>query len=86
MHRRFAGHRPSVAYITPTHVKDIDRFRLLRHSLAIFSPDTPHYAFVDTEDLPLFRRLRRDEPARSRLELIATADLLPREIERERRF
>lgn len=78
--------RPSIAFVTPTHAKDLDRFRLLRHSLAIFCPHIPHYAFVDTEDLPLFRDLRRNDPAKARLELIATADLLPAEIERERRF
>lgn len=77
--------RPSIVDITPTCADGLDRARLLRHSLAIVYPDIPHHALVDTADRPPFRRLRQYDPARSRLELIATADLLPRGAERERR-
>ncbi|MCS6854784.1 MAG: DUF6492 family protein [Elioraea sp.] len=76
----------SVCYITPTYWKDLERFLILRRSLALFSPDIPHLVYVDTEDLSLFRKHCRDDPARSRLELVATADILPREFERERRY
>jgi hypothetical protein len=73
----------SLCYMTPTFGPDIERFALLRYSLRAFSPDILHMAFVDTEDLALFRARFGGEPG---LRLVATAEVLPPRVEAQRRF
>lgn len=69
------------AFFTPTCRRDLAHFRLLRSSIRRFAPDMPHVAAVQTEDLPAFAEFA-DEP---NLRLLPTAELLPADIERERR-
>ena len=72
----------SITFFTPTFLKDIERFALLRRSIEMFAPTIPHIAVVDTEDHREFvRRFGRDQG----LELLRSADVLPSEIERRRR-
>jgi len=72
---------PDLVFITPTWAGDLDHFRLMRASLEQ-SPlgKYPHYAVVQTEDLPLFDEFR-DSPG---LTLLSTRDVLPAEVERRR--
>ncbi|WP_270937242.1 DUF6492 family protein [Falsiroseomonas oryzae] len=74
---------PSLCYVTPSFAPDIERFALLRRSLALFSPDIPHIAYVDTEDCAQFRDRFGQE---RNLEIVPTAELLPAAVEAERRF
>jgi hypothetical protein len=71
-----------IVIITPTYRPDIDRFAILRDSIARFAPELPHLAIVQTEHLPLFLDRFSNE---SNLEIISTADVLPRTLERIRR-
>ena len=77
--------KPNVAPIclmTPTHVGDIRQFAVLRRSIAVFAPGFPHIAIVNTEDYAEFSdRFNRDP----HLQIVRTADVLPRELERRRR-
>lgn len=73
----------SLCYVTPTFGRDIERFALLRRSLALFSPDIPHLACVDTEDCALFERRFGQE---RNLRIIPTAEILPPALEAERRL
>lgn len=73
---------PSICILTPTYAGDLQRFALLRRSLATFAPGIAHIAVVNSEDLGLFADRFRGEPA---LELVATRDVLPASIERRRR-
>ena len=75
--------RPSLAYITPTFGRDIERFSLLRKSLNAFSPEIPHFVYVDTEDCNLFKERFKNE---RNVHFIATADILPTHIEAQRRL
>ncbi len=71
-----------IAFFTPTFLRDIERFALLRRSIERFAPTIPHIAVVNTEDHREFaRRFGRDRG----LELLRSADVLPGEIERRRR-
>lgn len=71
----------SLAVVTPTCARDLAHFGLLRRSLEAFAPQLTHVAIVQTEDLPAFAGHRNDPG----LQLLSTADLLPADIERERR-
>jgi hypothetical protein len=75
--------QPTLCYMTPSYRGDMERFALLRRSLRAFSPDIPHVVHVDTEDLPMFRDRFGAEPG---LSLVPTADVLPAQIESQRRF
>jgi len=70
-----------IAFITPTWAGDIDHFRVMRASFET-SPlgAYPHYAIVQTEDLPLFDEFR-ESPG---LTLLTTQDVLPEDVERRR--
>jgi uncharacterized protein DUF6492 len=72
---------PRIVFITPTWAGDFEHFRAMRTSLE-HSPlaSFPHYAIVQTEDLPLFDEFQ-DRPG---LTLLATSDVLPQEVERMR--
>jgi hypothetical protein len=70
-----------LCYVTPTFYRDIKQFSLLRRSLELFSPDVPHIAVVDTEDIGMFRE--RFAGGRS-LEIVPTAEVLPRRLESTR--
>lgn len=74
---------PDIVYITPSFVKDIGRFALLRESMQIFSPNIRHIVYVDTEDLTAFERRFKNE---KNLVLIPTCDILPKAVEKERRL
>ena len=58
------------------------QFAVLRESIRAFAPEIPHIALVHTEDYHRFHRRFQSE---RNLEIIQTADVLPREIERRRR-
>ncbi len=73
---------PSLCFLTPSYRGDIDQFALLRESINFFAPGIPHLAVVHTEDYGRFHRRFRDQ---SNLEIVRTADVLPRSVERRRR-
>jgi hypothetical protein len=75
--------RPSLVYITPTFGRDIERFSLLRKSLNVFSPEIPHFVYVDTEDCSLFQKRFKDE---TNVHFIPTGDILPERLEIQRRL
>ncbi len=77
------GRGRSVCFLTVSFAQDIERFALLRRSITLFSPATPHHVFVDTEDLGLFRQRFGTEPG---LVLHPSSEVLPARIERMRRF
>ncbi|HUR41177.1 MAG TPA: DUF6492 family protein [Verrucomicrobiae bacterium] len=70
-----------IALLTPTFARDLERFRMLRASLEAFGWDIPHYAVVQTEDLPAFRAAAL--PSRS-LHLLPTSEFLAPEVEAQR--
>jgi hypothetical protein len=72
----------SICFMTPTHVGDLEQFQLLRRSIALFAPDFPHIALVNTEDRAQFAARFRDDKG---LEIVTSADVLPRDLERRRR-
>lgn len=71
----------SLQLLTPTYGEDLPRFRLLRESLLAAGCPLPHLAVVQTEDLPRFQAAGFDE----RVQLIASADVLPEPVDRLRR-
>jgi Family of unknown function (DUF6492) len=73
---------PSICILTLSYSGDLQRFSLLRRSLATFAPGIPHVTIVNTEDLGRFAARFGGEPG---LELLATRDVLPASIERRRR-
>jgi Family of unknown function (DUF6492) len=68
--------------MTPSYRGDIEQFALLRESIKLFAPGFPHVAVVNTEDYGRFRERFQGEP---QLEIVRTADVLPRSVERRRR-
>lgn len=72
---------PRIALLTPTYRGDLERFAMLREALEAWGCDWPHYAVVQTEDLPLFRQ-RLGE---ARVHWLTTAEVLPPEVEAARR-
>ncbi|MBR9814168.1 hypothetical protein GYB61_09985 [bacterium] len=67
-------------FITPTFHGDLGRFALLRESMAAFgAADVPHYALIETEDVPAFERAGLDG-----VTLLPSCDLLDPEVERRR--
>jgi hypothetical protein len=71
--------RHDVAFITPTWRGDYERFQLLRASMrAAGLGGVPHYAIVQTEDLPLFRK------GAPEVRYLSTAEVLPAEVEQRR--
>jgi hypothetical protein len=73
---------PSICIVTPTYVGDAAQFSLLRRSINAFAPTFPQIAIVNTEDFPEFRDRFGGEP---NLEIIKSAEVLPRAIEYRRR-
>ena len=73
---------PSICFLTPSYIGDIEQFSILRRSINLFAPGFPHFAIVQTEDCAKFRQLFRDE---AHLEIIPTADVLPAAVEFHRR-
>ena len=72
----------SLCILTPSYRGDLAQFAVLRESIRVFAPEIPHVALVQTED---YRRFRKRFQAEPNLEIIPTAAVLPREIERRRR-
>lgn len=72
----------TVCFMTLTHAGDIRQFSLLRRSIELFASDFPHIAIVNTEDCAQFEERFHGE---RHLQIIATADVLPGDIERGRR-
>lgn len=72
----------NIAIITPTYSGDIDRFDFLRRSIVQFAPGIPHLAIVQTEHMPLFTDRFSGQ---KNLEIISTADVLPKKLEWVRR-
>lgn len=71
-----------ICMITPSHAGDIEQFSVLRRSIELFAPGFPHIALINTEDCDQFRdRFRGD----TQLEIVRTAEVLPRPIEQRRR-
>ena len=68
------------ALVTPSHGEDAERLAFLRESLLDAGVDAPHVVIVPPEDLRAFARVPKEG-----LELVTTADVLPRAIERRRR-
>lgn len=73
---------PSIALITPVHGGEIGQFGQLRRSIELFAPGLPHIAIANTED---YAELTDRFPGHPQLQIITTADVLPRVIERHRR-
>jgi hypothetical protein len=73
----------TLCYLTVSYAADIERFALLRRSIALFSPAIAHHVFVDTEDVALFRQRFGTEQG---ISIRASAEVLPPRIERLRRF
>lgn len=68
--------RHDVVFVTPSWRGDFERFQLLRASLgAAGLGGVPHYAVVQTEDLPLFRQ------GAPEVRYLSTAEVLPEEVE-----
>ena len=72
----------SICILTPSHIRDIGRFSVLRQSIQLFAPELPHLAIVHTEDCSAFRDRFGDQPS---LQIIASKDVLPRSVERRRK-
>ena len=68
--------------MTPTHIGDIEQFAVLRRSIEVFAPDIPHIALVNTEDCRKFRDRFKGNPS---LQILPSAQILPRDLERRRR-
>ena len=68
--------------MTPTHIGDIEQFAVLRRSIEVFAPGIPHIALVNTEDCRKFRDRFRGNPS---LQILPSAQILPRDLERRRR-
>ena len=72
---------PALCILTPSYRGDIEQFALLRESIKLFAPGFPHLALVHTEDHGRFRRRFRGD---TNLEIVRTAAILPRSVERRR--
>jgi hypothetical protein len=72
----------SLCILTPSYRGDLAQFAVLRESIRVFAPEISHVALVHTED---YRRFRKRFQAEPNLEIVPTAAVLPREIERRRR-
>jgi hypothetical protein len=73
---------PSICFLTPSYVRDIEQFSILRRSVNLFAPGIPHLAIVHTEDCARFRERFSGE---TNLEIIPTAAVLPCAVELHRR-
>jgi hypothetical protein len=72
----------TICVITPTHLRDIGQFSVLRRSIRLFAPELEHIALVNTEDCAAFRERFHGEP---HLQIVKSAAVLPRSIEQRRR-
>jgi hypothetical protein len=70
-----------IALLTPTFARDLAHFKVLRASLEAAGCHWPHWVVVQTEHLPLFQAISWAPEVR----LLASADVLPAEVEAERR-
>jgi hypothetical protein len=66
--------------VTPTYLRDRERFAFLRESMERCGVDLPHLAIVDTESLAHFR----DLPFKKNLTLISSAEILGSAMDRRR--
>jgi hypothetical protein len=73
---------PSICFLTPSYIGDIEQFAILRRSLNLFARGFPHLAIVHTEDCA---RFREQFGAEANLEIIPTAAVLPNSVESHRR-
>jgi uncharacterized protein DUF6492 len=74
---------PSLCFITTTHREDLQRFALLRRSVKTFAAERyTHVAVVNTEERSFFERHFRGD---TDLQIVASADVLPRDVEQRRR-
>jgi hypothetical protein len=73
---------PTICFLTPSYIRDIEQFAILRRSVSLFAPGVPHLAIVHTEDCARFREQFRAE---ANLEIIPTAAVLPDTVELHRR-
>lgn len=74
---------PSLCFITTTYSADLQRFALLRRSVKMFAAERyTHLAVVNTEDCAQFRRHFRGD---TDLEIVPSADVLPWNVEQQRR-
>lgn len=71
-----------ICIMTPTYLRDIGQFALLRRSIQLFAAGFPHIAIVNTEDYPVFQERFGREPD---LKIVKASEVLPREIESRRR-
>jgi hypothetical protein len=71
----------ALCILTPSYRGDIEPFALLRESIRRFAPGFPHVVVVHTEDYRMFRHRFRDD---TQLEIVRTAEVLPRSVERRR--
>ena len=74
--------KKTVAFVSATYGRDIERFALQRRSIERFAPEIPHRVVVHDEDMRLFEK--RFGNARN-LELFSTVELLPANLETYRR-
>ena len=74
---------PSLCFITTSYSGDLQRFALMRRSVKMFAAERyTHLAVVNTDDCAQFRRHFRGD---TDLEIVPSADVLPRNVERQRR-
>jgi hypothetical protein len=73
---------PSICIITPTYIRDIGRFAVLRQSIQLFAPDLAHLAIIHTEDCGEFRERFGNQ---QNLKIVPTVDVLPPTVEQRRR-
>ena len=71
---------PSLTLVTPTYANDYERFALQRESIERCGIDLPHFALVNHEDMPQFKKL----PFQKNLTLVSSQELLPPRIEARR--
>lgn len=73
---------PPICFLTPSFIRDIEQFAILRRSMNLFAPGVPHLAIIHTEDCARFREHFHGEAG---LEIIPTAWVLPNTVELHRR-
>jgi hypothetical protein len=72
--------RGRLTFVTPTYIKDLERFCFQRESFERCGIDIPQVAIVHEEDLAAFKKI----PFRNSLTLVSTRDVLPPNIEASR--
>ncbi len=70
----------AVTLVTPTYVKDLERFTFQRESIERCGIEIPHVALVNHEDVALFEKI----PFRQNLRVLSSRDILPPRFEARR--